>query len=207
MAQHSFGELNEIQIDFLREIGNIGSARAATALSQMLGRPVDIAIPDVGMVGYDEAFDRLGGTETVMAGILLMITDDLSGMMMFLLPGAAACNLINQLMSTDIKEYSEIDEMGFSAIREMANIMSASFVNALSEMTGMVIDISPPSSTVDMLGSIMSVPAIHFAQMGDKLMYIKNDLEIASKTTPANILLLPDSESLAKLMKSLGIDI
>jgi len=196
-----------MHIDFLREIGNIGSGRAATSLSQMLGKVVDIAIPDVGIVGYDEALDKLGGTASVMVGILLMIKIDLHGMLVFLLPEDVACNLINQLMLTDIHNHSEIDEMGFSAIQEMANIMSASFVNAISEMTGLTIDISPPSSTVDMLGSIMSVPAIHFAQMGDKLLYIKNDLEIAQRKTPANILLLPDAESLEKLMKSFGIEI
>jgi chemotaxis protein CheC len=126
-------------------------------------------------------------------------------MMMFLLPETVACNLVNMLMYTDIKSYTEINDIGFSAIGEMANIMSGSFIGAITEMTKLFIDISPPASTVDMLGSIMSVPAIYFGQMGDKLMYVKNELEISGKKTPANIMLLPDAESLEKLMASLGI--
>lgn len=207
MSLSSFDELNEMHFDFLREVCNIGSGRTATALSQMLGKPVDIAIPNVGIEGYDEVYEILGGTESVMVGLLLMLSSDLSGMMMFLLPGEVACNLVNQLMMTDYKDYTEIDEMGFSAIGEMANIMSGSFVRAIAEMSGLTIDISPPLSTVDMLGSIMSVPAIHFGEMGDKLIFIKNDLIIDAKKTPANLLLLPDAESLVKLMKCFGMEI
>lgn len=207
MGLKSFDDLNEMHIDVLREIGNIGSGNAASSLSQMLAQPVDIAIPEIGIAGYDEAYEKLGGAEAIMVGTFLTLLGDLSGMMMFLLPSEVACQLVNLLMFTDIKDYNEIDEMGFSAISEMANIMSASFVRAISEMTGLAIDISPPSSTADMLGAIMSVPAIYFSQIGDKLMYMKNELEISGKKTPANIIMLPDMESLEKLMTGLGIEI
>lgn len=207
MGLKSFNDINEMHIDFLREIGNIGSGNAASSLSQMLNQPVDIAIPEIGISDYDEAYEKLGGAETVMVGILLMLSGDINGMMMFLLPSEVACELLNLLMFTNIKDYDEIDEMGFSAICEMANIMSASFANAISEMTGLFINISPPSSTIDMLGSIMSVPTIYFAQISDKIMYMKNELEISGKKTPASIMLLPDMESLEKLMVSLGIEI
>lgn len=207
MALNSFEEINEMQLDVLREIGNIGSGNAAMSLSLMLKQPVDIAIPDVGISTYNDAYEKLGGAETVMVGILLTLSGDLHGMMMFLLPSEVACSLLNMLLFTDIKDYEEIDEMGFSAIGEMANIMSASFVQAIAEMTGLVIDISPPSSTIDMLGSIMSVPAIYFAELSDTIMYMKNELEIAGKKTPANIIMLPDMKSLEKLMTSLGIEV
>jgi len=202
----SFNELNEMHLDFLREICNIGSGKSATALSEMLASSVEISIPDVGFAEYDVVYEKLGGTESIMVGVLIMLSNDLHGMMIFLLPGEVACNLVNQLMGTDIKDYTEIDEIGYSAIGEMANIVAGSFMQAISEMVGLVVDISPPASTVDMLGSIMSVPAIHFAQMGDKLMFMKNELEIDNKKTPANLLLLPDAESLEKLMRSFGIE-
>jgi len=110
------------------------------------------------------------------------------------------------LMFTEITSHEEIDEMGYSVINECSNIMSASFVTAVAEMTDMVIDISPPEATLDMLGSIMSVPSISFADIGDSLLFMKNDLEIDGKKTSANVLLLPDMPSLGKLMASLGID-
>lgn len=205
MGIKSFSDLTEMHISVLSEIGNIGSGNATTALSQMLSQPVDMSTPEVGIANYNEAYEKLGGAETIMVGLVLMLSGDMSGMMMLLLPGDVACNLVNTLACTDFKDYTEIDEMGFSAISEIANIMSGSFVNAIADMTGMFIDISPPSFTVDMLGAMMSLPASYFAEIGDMLMYIKNDLEISGKKTPANILLLPDMESLDKLMSTLGL--
>ena len=207
MGIKSFDDINELQIDVLREIANIGSGNAAAALSRMLGHPTNIAIPCIGIKGFNEAYDALGGAGSVMVGILLMLSDDLDGMIVFLLPVDVACDLVNMLMCTEVKSYEEIDEVGISAINEVANIMSASFVNAISEMTELQIDISPPEATLDMLGSIMSVPSIYFAHASDSLLLIQNEIEIDGKTTSASVMLLPDMPSLEKLMTSLGIDI
>ena len=198
--------INEIHLDVLREIANIGSGNAASALSRMIGQKVDIQIPEISIKGFNEATEALGGPEAIMVGTLLFLTEGLSGMMMFLLPIEVVCDLVNMLMFTDIKSHEELDEMGYSVINECSNIMSASFVAAVAEMTDMTIDISPPQACLDMLGSIMSVPSIYFANIGDSLLLMKNELEIEGKTTNANVLLLPDMPSLSKLMGALGID-
>jgi len=202
----SLSSMTDIHIDVLREIANIGSGNAASSLSRMLGQPVDIKIPDVHLMGFNEAIDFLGGPESIMAGTLLFLTEGISGMMMFLLPVEVVCDLVNMLMGTEISSHDEIDEMGYSVINECSNIMSASFVTAVAEMTDLIIDISPPEATLDMLGSIMSVPSIYFADIGDSLLVMKNELEIAGKTTSANVLMLPDMPSLKKLMAALGIE-
>ena len=202
----SLENINEIHIDVLREIANIGSGNAASSLSRMIGQSVDIHIPDIGIKGFNEAIEFLGGSEAIMVGTLLFLSGGLSGMMMFLLPVEVVCDLVNMLMFTDISSHEDIDEMGYSVINECSNIMSASFVTAVAEMTDLLIDISPPEATLDMLGSIMSVPSIYFADIGDSLLLMKNDMEIGGKKTSANVLLLPDMPSLGKLMSSLGID-
>ena len=207
MAIANFSDINEMHIDVLREIANIGSGNAASSLSRMLNNPVDISIPDIGIRGFNEAYAALGGADAIMVGTLLMLSGGINGMMMFLLPVDVACDLVNLLMYTDIKSYNEIDEMGFSAINEISNIMSGSFVGAIADMTNLVIDISPPEARLDMLGSIMSVPSIYFAKISDTLLLIQNELEIAGKKTRATVLLLPDMPSLEKLMSNLGIDV
>ena len=207
MGITSFNDINEMHMDVLREIANIGSGNAASSLSRMLDHPVNIAIPYIGIEGFNEATEKLGGPEAIMVGTLLMLTGSLSGMIMFLLPVEVACDLVNKLMYSEIKSYEEIDELGFSAINEISNIMSASFVTAISGMTNLIIDISPPEATLDMLGSIMSVPSIYFAKMSDSLLLIQNELEISGKKTHSDVLLLPDMPSLEKLMTSLGISV
>ncbi|MCL2629047.1 MAG: chemotaxis protein CheC [Oscillospiraceae bacterium] len=202
----TFENINEIHLDVLKEIANIGSGNAASSLSRMIGSTVDIKIPEIDIKGFNEATEALGGPETIMMGTLLFLSEGINGMMMFLLPVDVVCDLVNMLMGTDIKSHEEIDEMGESVIMECSNIMSASFVTAVAEMTDMVIDISPPQITLDMLGSIMSVPSISYANIGDSLLFMKNELEIEGKKTNANVLLLPDMPSLGKLMSALGID-
>ena len=206
MGIHSISDLNEMHVSVLSEIGNIGCGNAATALSRMLDMPVDMSTPEVGIANYNEAFEKLGGPETVMVGLLLSLKSDMSGMLMFLMPGDTACEIINMMAYTELKDYTEIDEMGFSAISEMANIMSAAFANAVANMAGMVIDISPPSYAIDMLGALLSLPAAYYAKIGDLFMYIKNELVISGKKMPANILLLPEVDSLNKLMVALGLE-
>ena len=206
MSFKSFDDINETHIDVLREIANIGSGNAASSLSRMIDRPVNIEIPYIGIKGFNDAYNALGGADAVMVGTLLMLSVGLQGMMMFLLPVKVACELVNMLMYTDIKSYEEIDEIGFSAINEISNIMSASFVGAIADMSELTIDISPPEATLDMLGSIMSVPSIYFAQMSDTLLLIQNEMDICGETARASILLLPDIPSLEKLLKSLGIE-
>ena len=207
MSLKSFDDINEMHIDVLKEIANIGSGNAASSLSRMLDHQVNVSIPYIGIKGFNESTETLGGPEAVMVGTLLFLAADLQGMMMFLLPIEAACDLVNMLMFTDIKSSEEIDEVGFSAINEISNIMSASFVGALADMSELTIDISPPEATLDMLGSIMSVPSIYFAKMSDSLLLIQTEMEIAGKTTKTSVLLLPDMPSLSKLMESLGIEI
>ena len=206
MSINSFNDINAMHMDVLREIANIGSGNAASSLSRMVGCPVNIAIPEISILGFNEAYAALGGADAIMMGTLLMLRDGIDGMMMFLLPIEVVCDLVNMLMFTDIKSHEEIDEMGYSVINEVSNIMSASFVTAISDMTDIVIDISPPEAALDMLGSIMSVPSIYFAKMSDTLLLIKNELEIADKKASAHVLLLPDMPSLEKLLASLGID-
>ena len=207
MGFKSYDDINDMHIDVLREIANIGSGNAASSLSRMLGHQVNIAIPDISVLGFNEAYEVLGGVEAIMVGTLLTLSGGIEGMIMFLLPIEVVCDLVNMLMFTEIKSHDEIDEMGYSVINEVSNIMSASFVTAIADMTDMMIDISPPEAALDMLGSIMSVPSIYFAKMSDTLLLIQNELEIEGKKTSASVLLLPDMPSLSKLMSSLGIDI
>jgi len=206
MGLNDFTGLTDLHIDVLREIGNIGSGNAASSLSQMMDRPVDIAIPSVAILDVNDAIANMGGAELQIVGLLLSLSGDVNGMMMFLLEREFACMLLNALMFMDVKDFSEIDEMGYSAIQEMSNIMAASFVNAIADMTGLAIDLSPPSTATDMLGAIMNAPAIYYSNISDKIIFIKNEFGTADMKAPAHIIMMPDVESLNKILEKLGID-
>jgi chemotaxis protein CheC len=202
-------ELNDLHIDVLREIGNIGSGNAASALSTMLDRKVDISVPRVRVLDYAEVTESLGGPEELMAGLLLSLCGDVTGMIMFLLHKDFAHMVINTLTGMEMENINVLDEFSSSAICEVGNIMAASYVNAIASMTGLLIDISPPDVCVDMVGAILSVPAIYFADMGDKIIFIEDefDKQEESDKNTSHILMLPEADSLKTIMEKLGLEL
>ena len=206
---NNYDALNDLHFDVLREIGNIGSGNAASALSTMLDRPVDISVPVVRVLDYAEVTEELGGPEELMAGLLLSLKGDVTGMIMFLLHKSFAHMVINTLTGMELENVGELDEFSSSAISEVGNIMAASYVNAIASLTGLVIDISPPDVCVDMVGAILSVPAIYFANMGDKIIFIQDEFDRQEGDTKSSshILMLPEADSLSNIMEKLGLEI
>lgn len=207
MALSDFSQLTEMQLDVLREIGNIGTGNAATSLAQMLMRPVNIRVPTINILDYDEVVAKLGGPENMIVGMLFALQDDVSGMMMFLLQKEFAHMVLNALLGQSLSSFSEIDEMGISAMKEIGNIMAASYVNAISQLTSMKINISVPDISIDMAGAILSVPAIYFANISDKIIYIEDQFESDNIKADSQILLIPEVEALAQIMKNLGMEV
>lgn len=210
MPLHNYNDLNDLHIDALREIGNIGSGNAASSLAMMLAVQVDISVPTVRILDYEQVMEELGGPEQMIVGLLLCLDGDVNGMIMFLLHQEFANRLLESLLGEDppdVGAQGEIDEMAYSALQEVANIMAASYVNAIGSLTELNINISVPSMCVDMLGAILSVPAIHYANISDKMIFIEDKFHGKDLNAPNHILLIPDVESLDKIMTSLGIEL
>ncbi|NLW65205.1 MAG: chemotaxis protein CheC [Clostridiales bacterium] len=206
MAINDYGDLNEIQLDALKEIGNIGSGNAATALSAMLEREVNIAVPKINVLDYSSVCDTLGGPEQLLVGILFGISGDITGMIMFLLHKEFAHMVLNSLVGSEFDGYSGLDEMDKSTIQEVGNIMAGSYVNAMAAMTGLTIDLSVPTMNVDMAGALLSVPAIYYANISDKIIVIEDEFGHEQVGASSHVLLIPEVDGLTKLMKSLGLD-
>lgn len=207
MAIKDYSELNDMQMDVLREIGNVGSGNAATALSTMLNKAVNITVPKIKILSFSEVATALGGPENIMVGLLLQLSDDVGGIMMFLLEKDFASDTISTLTGMEVGDFTQLDEMGVSVMSEIGNIMAASYVNAISTMTGMKINISVPEIAVDMVGALLSVPAIYFANVSDKIIFIENAFNCDEANMSSHVLMIPDVESLSKIMTMLGIDI
>ena len=127
MSFETFDKLNDIHIDALREIGNIGSGNAASALSTMLCCPVNISVPTVQVLDYNDAVEQMGGPEQMIVGSLISLEGDVQGMILFLLQKNFSSMMIKTLLcEEEAPEVESIDEMGYSAIQEVANIMAAS---------------------------------------------------------------------------------
>jgi len=205
----TFERLSSEYVDVLKEIGNIGAGNATTALAQLLDTKVDMSVPNVQMFDFSEISDYMGGADRIMGGIYLGVEGDISGSIMFILGAPQAKFLVNKLTGgMGDPKGDEFNEMELSALKEVGNIISGAYLNALSMMTGLKMIPTVPCLAIDMAGAILSVPAIEFGMMGDKIMLIDNKFFETDDEVDLNgyFLLLPDMESYEKILTSLGID-
>ena len=208
MSKIDLEELEDSQFDVLKEIGNIGAGNATTALATMLNIKVDMSVPNVALLPFDNISSFIGSEEQTVVGILLEIQGDIDGMMMFLFDMKSAHHLVNSLMMRDVHQdengMTDFSEMEMSALNEIGNIVSGSYLSALSGLTGMKMVSSVPALSIDMLGALLSVPAIEFGKYGDKLLMIQSEFGEDDFVT-GYFLLIPELESYDKILTSLGM--
>lgn len=201
MAKINFDEINQEYFDVLREVGNIGTGNATTALSQMLNCKVDMYVPQVRLLEFSEVGAIMGGEEQLMAGVYLGVDGDINGSILFLLEKESAQVLIEKLLGVTVSG-TELSEMEQSALKEIGNIITTSYLNSLATLTNMVIYPSVPALSVDMAGAILSVPAIVFGTIADKLLLIQTQFFDGLN---GYFILAPDLDSYDKILSSLGM--
>ena len=201
----NYDQLTSMEIDTLREIGSIGTGNAATALSQMLGKEVRITMPEVRIMGYNEAIEWIGGPEAVTAGVLVGMGGQMSGIMLSVQQMGFINLVLESMLSESISDYMELNELRQSALIEVGNIMISTFINALSGLSGISVDLTVPAFTVDMQGAILSVPMAVYGGMSDYLMTIGGNFVCDNKQVPCHLLLSPDIRSLNFLLQKLGV--
>ena len=203
--------ITDLHLDVLKEVGNIGAAHAATSMSQLLDRKIEMYVPNVELVSFDGMFDLAGGAETVVAGIYLRFEGDLSGSMFFVLPLDSANHFIKRLIGDESFDFTSrtIPEIGISAMQELGNILSGSYLSALSDFTGLKIYPTVPSLSVDMVGAIVSFGLIEVSHHSDEVIVIDTQITEEDVEGMSNInghfFLLPDPSSYLTIFRSLGV--
>ena len=188
--------------DVLKEIGNIGAGNATTALSTMLGMKVDMKVPQVRLMEFKEVGTTMGGEEQIVAGIYLVVDGDIHGSIMFVQKKESARAMVQKLMGMP-PEGEDFTEMELSALMEIGNVITAAYLNSLSTLTNLTIYPSVPTICIDMAGAILSVPAIEFGAIADKMLLIQTDFS-DDETLSGYFILVPDEESDAKILHALG---
>jgi chemotaxis protein CheC len=192
-------QYTELQLDALRELANIGSGTASTALSGMLGRSVDISVPKAQALPFAEAVEAAGDPETEITGIVLGITGEMNGTVLLLVPPADADAMCRMLgVEPD-------DEFALSALGEIGNIVGTSYINALAGMTGMEIEPTPPATATDFLGAIVESVLAGAAMSGDVALMLDSNLTVEGEDCSIAFLLVPDQGGVELLLERLGL--
>ncbi|WP_144509235.1 chemotaxis protein CheC [Bacillus sp. FJAT-22090] len=204
-------KITSIHLDVLKEIGNIGAAHAATALSTLLNKKIDMKVPKVEMVSFDDMMDLAGGPDSVVAGIYLRIEGDVTGSMFFVLPVEQANRFIQRLVQDTSLDFQtgEVSEIGASAMQELGNILSGSYLSALSDFTSLRIYPTVPALSIDMVGAIISFGLVEVSHVSDYVIVI--DTAINEEDAPdgesvrGHFFLLPDPDSFEAIFSALGV--
>jgi chemotaxis protein CheC len=190
---------NDTQLDALRELANIGAGNASTALSGMLGRPVDLTVPDARVVPMTQAVEEIGSPESEVTGIALGVLGDMPSIVLMLLTPSDAEAICGLLGLEPGSEYAE------SALGEIGNVVGTSYLNALAGMTGLELEPTPPATATDMLGSLVQSVLATRASVSDSALLLDSSMIVEGEGCSIVFLLSPDQGGAEELLSRLGV--
>lgn len=198
-----YSNLSALQLDALKEVSNIGAGNAATALSMLMGKKVDMTVPAVNVVRLDDIVAENGECE--VAGTVVRVLGDISGNILLVFERPIAENVIEKLVGS---RQSPESEMGSSVLCEIANIISASYMNSIAQLTNLAIAPSVPATSYDMLGAILTTTFIESNQYDEYILdietvFLDDDTE---ENIGGHFYYIPMPGSLEKILKSIGIN-
>jgi chemotaxis protein CheC len=203
----NFNRFGDFQMDVLREIGNIGAGHAATALSKLIQREVDMKVPQVNIIPFDEIADFVGGAEALVLTVFLRVEGDCPGNMFFIVDLPSARNLLRQLLGLheNTSDDEPLSEMELSAMQEIGNILTGSYLSSLADFTKLNLQPSVPALAIDMAGAILSYGLIELGNSGDYALTIDTAFFEGNEEVEGHFFLIPDPDSLEKLFLALGV--
>ncbi len=190
----------DMQLDALRELANIGSGTAATALSSMIARSVDISVPTALALPLADMVDALGEPDAVVTSVVLPVVGDLEAIAVLLFApedAAALCELLG--VEAD-------SEVGLSALAEIGNILGTAYIGALGTMTALELEPRPPMTTTDMLGAIVSSVLAAGAQENDTALLLDSQLTVDGAECSLTFMLAPSGDGVAEILTRLGLE-
>lgn len=205
--QNAESLFSDMHLDILKEIGSMGTAHAATALSKMVNKKVTMPVPKVSWLEFQNVANFVGGPEAVIVGILVSLSGNIQGMMMYLMSLEAAHNIAELIIGTPPPENElYFGDMERSVIEEVSNIMLSAYLGSLAGLTNSQIKPSIPYMCVDMANAILSVPASEFGRVADKMLFIESQIAVENIKFSGCFVLVPNLHSFYRILRALGVE-
>jgi len=195
-----YEKLDEKRIDVLKEVCNVGAGHAATALSQLIGKKVELEVPKVVLEEIAKVPEIAGGAESLVAGLFFQILGDARGNIFMIFPEKSARTIVSLASGGTVSPDPE-DEMNISAMKEVGNILVSAFLSAISQLAGLSLIPSVPGFAHDMAGSIMDYVLIEISRLADRALVIETRLKERGESIESHLFLLPDPHTLSVILK------
>lgn len=199
--------LNAEQLDALREISNIGMGHAATALSQLVGKTVHLNVPNVNVLQISQVPEVLGGPQQLVVGIYMQILGDARGNILLIFPLDSAIELVENLLLKRPANRAALNELEVSTLKEVGNILSSAFLNALGMLLKLTLIPSVPILSCDMAGAVVDYVLIDLGKTGDISLMVETEFRSEEDRIRGHFYMIPGVDSLEIILSSLGIAI
>lgn len=197
--------LSELQLDAMRELGNVGAGHAATALSQLLGTPVGLTVPSAELVPVSRVPDVFGGPEKLVAAVYARLLGDIAGGLLFLVPRDAALALVDMLRSRDVGSTRSLGHDEQALITHAANLLGSAYVAAVGRMCDLTLLPSTPAFALDMAGAILEVASVEVGFKTDVAVLLRTRFIDEDTIIDVALFFLPDPDSLEVIFGRLGV--
>src|SRR5690625_2690619 len=204
-----FSNLKQLQLDILKEIGNIGAGNAASSLSDFLGMSVMMTVPKVNVVSFDEMMEITGGSEHIQAAVFVPFEGEINGSVYILFAPEDADRFV-KLLTNDPSQtvLNSNNSLALSAFKELGNILVGSYLRALSDFSNLQLYQHVPNVTIDMAGAILTEGILEISTVSDEVILIEtvlNELGDNKQPMSGHFVLLPDPLTYKKIFKALGV--
>lgn len=191
-----------IQLDVLKELANIGGGNAASGISKMIGEPVNMTVPVIEILRYEEVYEQIMAEDAMVNGVLLRVVGDADGVFLFVASDEVAQKLLTMMMPSGMSLSSELTESG---LKELVNIVVSSYLNAIAMMINKNLIATVPMLIKDMFGAIFSSVYIESGQYDDNVMIIKNEFLYQGDRLESSLYFVPVPGLIEGLFKILGV--
>ncbi len=191
--------MSDLDLDKFKEVGNLGSAHAATVMGQMLDQTVMISVTQVHQVTRAGVASLGEGPDALVAGVQFHVVGDASARILLWLPRASAVELVDVLLRQAPGTTKALNEMGQSSIKEIGNIMASAYLNGLSDSFGMLLLPSVPSLTFDISSSVLEQATEGLEAAGDLLTVVANTFTVEGTKIKGILFLFVDASSIPTL--------
>ncbi|NLM16948.1 MAG: hypothetical protein GX221_04455 [Candidatus Riflebacteria bacterium] len=200
-------QLTSLQLDALKEAANIGAGNAAGALAQFLGRRIDMSVPRTALISCADIASYAGLEEDSQSiSIAFRVIGDLPGHFLMLLSEKTGLSLLKGLLpETKQVEIDNMGELEESCLKEVGNIMTASFLIALSVFLKVNLMNSLPEMTICEGGLFSELLLDEFKCSDAKALMLETRFHESEENLNIYLFFLPTETSLKKLLKKLGL--
>jgi len=189
--------LDELEVDALTELVNLGISRAATSLADMVREEVTLTVPRVALLSRDEAVETLGERESAnLVAVHQTFDGDITGRALLIFPEAKSLELVRAIVGGDLS-IEEIIELEQEALAETGNVILNGCLATIANQLERNLKISLPEVLHGESSDFFNLeppPA-----PGDTVMLIYIDFSVRHRDIQGYIAMLLDMPSIATL--------